>query len=204
MEKSLSSIKNDLDRAVEKWNLLRHPFYQAWEAGSLPVEALAVYAKEYGSFISCLPKGWQSLGVDDYADEEVEHIGLWMKFAESVNSEISEPTVEEVKALLEISGDLFTERTKTIGAMYAFECQQPQTAKSKLNGLRENYRLERSLCEPYFIAHSENDHETGLLLSMTEDLSEEESTKCIESCERMAEALWDSLTGIHRVAMPDC
>ena len=30
--------KQRLDSIVEKWDLLKHPFYQAWSAGTLPVE----------------------------------------------------------------------------------------------------------------------------------------------------------------------
>jgi pyrroloquinoline-quinone synthase len=43
------SIKETLDVAVAKRNLLEHPFYQAWSAGTLPVDALRTYAREYGA-----------------------------------------------------------------------------------------------------------------------------------------------------------
>ena len=43
------SIKESSDLAVSKRNLLEHPFYQAWSAGTLPAEALQTYACEYGA-----------------------------------------------------------------------------------------------------------------------------------------------------------
>ena len=54
-------MKQQLDTILEKWDLLKHPFYQAWSAGTLPVEALQVYAREYGNFIANLPRGWETL-----------------------------------------------------------------------------------------------------------------------------------------------
>ena len=37
-------IKARLDQILEQWNLLNHPFYQAWSEGTLPMDALRVYA----------------------------------------------------------------------------------------------------------------------------------------------------------------
>ena len=51
--------KQALDNKIADYNLLNHPFYQAWSAGELPVDALRSYAREYGAFISTLPKGWE-------------------------------------------------------------------------------------------------------------------------------------------------
>ena len=48
--------KQALDNKIADHNLLNHPFYQAWSAGELPVDALRSYAREYGAFISTLPK----------------------------------------------------------------------------------------------------------------------------------------------------
>ena len=42
------TIREALDRDVLARNLLEHPFYRAWSAGTLPAEALAAYAREYG------------------------------------------------------------------------------------------------------------------------------------------------------------
>ena len=54
---SLMDIKQVLDSTISNYSLLNHPFYQAWSAGELPVDALKCYAREYGAFISTLPKG---------------------------------------------------------------------------------------------------------------------------------------------------
>jgi pyrroloquinoline-quinone synthase len=71
------TIKQRLDSTLEKWDLLKHPFYQSWSAGTLPVEALKVYASEYGAFINILTVGWQTLDDPETAKEEQEHAELW-------------------------------------------------------------------------------------------------------------------------------
>src|SRR5258708_10612168 len=47
--------------AIRGHDLLRHPFYQAWSAGTLAEGALATYAREYGAFIRALDCGWSTL-----------------------------------------------------------------------------------------------------------------------------------------------
>ena len=65
------NLEARLDESIARWNLLESRFYQAWSAGTLPVEALRTYAAEYGAFISLIPKGWESHGVaeDDVYDQ---------------------------------------------------------------------------------------------------------------------------------------
>ena len=64
------SIKVDFDTIVARRDLLQHPFYQAWSAGTLPVEDLQTYAREYGAFVGMLPRAWQALDDDETAQEE--------------------------------------------------------------------------------------------------------------------------------------
>ncbi|MCH7472983.1 iron-containing redox enzyme family protein [bacterium] len=193
-------IATQLDRIVEKWNLLKHPFYQAWNDGSLPLSALKLYACEYGAFISVLPGGWRPLGEEEYAKEEEEHIALWEDFAQALGTSIGQAKIPQVQALIDTAGRLFLEPTTAAGAMYAFEKQQPPTAQTKLHGLRTFYSLPAGLAEPYFIVHSMNQHEAESLAAYMQALSEDEQRQCLAACEEMGEALWRSLTGIHEAS----
>jgi pyrroloquinoline-quinone synthase len=98
--------------------------------------------------------------------------------------------------LVDTANELFASPATTLGAMYAFEAQQPATAKSKLDGLKMHYSLPAEV-EPYFEVHSANWHESKKILAALEALSPEEQSQANEACERMAEALWNALTGIH-------
>ena len=190
------TTKQRLDAILEKWDLLKHPFYQAWSAGTLPIEALKVYASEYGAFINTLADGWTTLEDSETAHEEQEHAELWEGFANALETEISKPEIAQTKELLKVSQNLFASPATTLGAMYAFEAQQPATAKSKLDGLKEHYSLPAEV-EPYFEVHSANWHESEKILAAVEKLSSEEKTQVEQACEKMAEALWNTLTGIH-------
>lgn len=189
-------IKQELDSKISKFNLLEHPFYQEWSIGELPVDALKCYAREYGAFISTIPKGWETLNDAETAEEETEHIELWQDFAHGLDTEISNAQIPQVKALLNTAENLFTNSNTALGALYAFEAQQPETAKSKLTGLKEFYQLPEKV-EPYFVTHSHNEHEAEKLLEQISTLSEDSQKSVLQACEQMSRALWDALTGIH-------
>ncbi len=189
-------FKQALDNKIFEYNLLDHPFYQAWSAGKLPVEALKCYAREYGAFISTLPKGWETLNDAETVEEETEHIDMWADFADGLNTQVSEAQIPQVKTLLETAGNLFSQSETALGALYAFEAQQPETAKSKLAGLKEFYQLPEKV-EPYFETHSHNEHEAEKLLARISDLPSDSHESVVQACEQMSRALWDALTGIH-------
>ncbi len=189
-------IKQVLDNKISNYNLLNHPFYRAWGAGELPVDALKCYAREYGAFISTLPKGWETLNDPETAEEETEHIDMWADFADGLNTHVSEAQVPQVNTLLETAEKLFSDGETALGALYAFEAQQPETAKSKLAGLKTFYQLPEKV-EPYFETHSHNEHEAEKLLARIAELSPDAQQTVVHACEQMSSALWDALTGIH-------
>ena len=194
-------MKNELKQVLEKWDLLRHPFYQAWSAGTLGVEGLALYAREYGPFIRTLERGWTALGDPETAQEEREHAQLWDQFTEALETAPAPARLRESIALTSCANELFRERASTLGAMYAFEAQQPATAESKLHGLRTHYALPAE-AERYFELHCSNGHEAERLLLQLGGLSPAMKTQAASACESMAEALWNALTGIHHTACP--
>ncbi|MEW5939238.1 MAG: iron-containing redox enzyme family protein [Chloroflexota bacterium] len=185
-----------LNTILEKWNLLKHPFYQAWSAGTLPVEALQVYAREYGNFIATLPRGWETLNDAETAQEEREHAELWTGFTAALGGFTADASLPATANLARASRALFASRASALGAMYAFEAQQPATAQSKLDGLKTHYKLPQGV-EPYFEVHAKNGHESEKILRMIESLPAHEQTEVLAACEQMAQSLWDALTGIH-------
>jgi pyrroloquinoline-quinone synthase len=189
-------LKNKLNERISKSALLKHPFYQAWEKGELPVDALRTYAREYGAFIRLMPAGWETLNDTETANEEREHTALWEDFAAGLNTQIAQAELPAAVALVEKSGKLFASPATALGALYAFEAQQPETAKTKLAGLRKHYGLPIS-AEPYFEQHSANEHEAGKLLESISALSSEDQAIALEACEQMSVALWNALTDIY-------
>lgn len=190
------NLESQLNERIEKKALLKHPFYQAWESGELPLDALRTYAREYGAFIATMPAGWQTLGDAETAHEERQHAELWGDFAAALDTQIGAAELPAVSRLLAASGALFAKPATALGALYAFEAQQPATAKSKLDGLRAHYSLPAA-AEPYFEAHSANQHEAARLLAAINRLSPAEQAKALDACEQMSAALWDALSDIY-------
>jgi pyrroloquinoline-quinone synthase len=191
------SVKEALNAALSKWNLLQHPFYQAWSAGTLPIESLVTYAREYGAFIRLLPHAWEALDDAETAQEEREHADLWDDFAAALETRVDGQALStSTQALTASAGSLFSDPATAAGALYAFEVQQPATAQSKLDGLRMHYHLPTAV-EPYFEVHSRNEHEAVKLLARIESFSPDDQARSVQACSEMAEGLWNALTGIY-------
>lgn len=162
-------IRKSLEEKISPHRLLDHPFYKAWSCGELPVEKLKVYAEEYGAFIKCMPEGWTTLKDKQTAHEEEEHTELWEDFAKGLGTEIKPAQITETNNLVSIAHQLFSKPIKALGALYAFESQQPETADTKLIGLKEFYSLPK-ISEPYFEEHQKNHHEAEKLLKQINEL----------------------------------
>ncbi len=186
-----------LTTIVEQWNLLKHPFYQAWSAGTLEVKDLQIYAREYGAFIKTLPQGWLVLNDPETAKEEIDHVEHWIAFTNDLGTETGDPQFPETIALVQIAQKLFSLPSTALGALYAFEVQQPATAKSKLDGLNKWYDINEA-GKNYFKLHSKNWHESEKILTQINGLSPDNQKIALKACATMSAALWDALSGIHK------
>ncbi|PYU65354.1 MAG: hypothetical protein DMG49_24440 [Acidobacteria bacterium] len=93
-----ADLVRKLDAAIAEWSLLKHPFYQDWQAGKLSREALKLYAAQYYRHVEAFPKHLrmlaartegplQSLIRENLAEEENPagpHPKLWRDFAAAV------------------------------------------------------------------------------------------------------------------------
>jgi pyrroloquinoline-quinone synthase len=186
------------DDAVANRSLLRHPFYLAWSAGTLPVAALRDYAREYGAFIRTVGQGWETVGEAHIAGIEEGHAQVWENtFAAGLETPVDVPQTAEVAALVDTARELFAGPVTALGALYAFESQQPFTAQSKAAGLKEHYAQLPDCCGEYFRLHEADFEEPALLAGKMNALSEHEQERALAACERMTQSLHDALTGIH-------
>src|SRR5438046_10697534 len=84
-----------LDAAIAEKSLLKHPFYQDWQAGKLSRESLQLYAGQYYRHVEAFPKHLRVLAaradeslkpvvLENLAEEEnpaAPHPQLWRDFA---------------------------------------------------------------------------------------------------------------------------
>lgn len=186
------------DAAVARRSLLQHPFYLAWSEGTLPVPALKDYARDYGAFIRTVGEGWAAVGEAHIAGIEEGHADVWAHtFAAGLDTEVDAPVIPEVAALVDTARELFTDRVTALGALYAFESQQPYTAQSKLKGLQEHYQQLPECCGEYFRLHTDDFDEPTLLATHMDALAAPDAERAVLACERLSVALHDALTGIH-------
>ena len=195
----MTILEQRLNEVLSKWNLLEHPFYQAWTMGTLPVDHLKLYSSEYAAFIGMVAKGWEACGDNEIAAEEVEHYGLWKDFARSLGNADVTTSVGEVETLVGSCEKNYEAYATALGALYAFERQQPATAKSKLEGLQTHYKhIEAD--ETYFKVHVDDEEEPAILLKNMEALNNEDQELAVKACEEVAENLYHALTGIMKTA----
>ena len=88
-----------LDSMVFERSLLKHPFYQAWTAGTLSLERLQNYAVEYYPHVAAFPRYLSAIHsrcadivtrqalLENLIEEErgvKNHPELWLRFAEAI------------------------------------------------------------------------------------------------------------------------
>jgi pyrroloquinoline-quinone synthase len=209
-------------RAVlAEFDLLKHPFYQAWTCGELSQEDLRLYAGEYYHQVAAFPAYLTAMHsrlpdgrlrrqiLANAADEELRgtaHSELWLQFAEAVGADrdevrASKPSAEMAEIVGQFRG-LAAEAppVKALAAFWAYESQVPRIAKEKAAGLRERYGLGDEACA-YFDLHTTVDEhhskvwQDEINACLAEGASEEEG---LEGVRMAAAQLWKALDHVER------
>jgi pyrroloquinoline-quinone synthase len=163
-----------VDALIAERHLLKHPFYRAWQDGTLSADALCDYAAQYyrhvrafPTYISALHSRCEDLEtrqvlLENLRDEEEgaeNHPALWRRFAEVVGCAASE--LDGVESWPETEGAIAGFRSavgegpavRGLAALYAYESMVPAVAAEKIRGLAEHYGVEGSPGTDYFEVH---------------------------------------------------
>lgn len=186
---------SQLDAIIEQFDLNKHPFYQDWRMGTLPVERLKSYAVEYQAFVGTIASGWETVGQDHYAEEERFHELLWAKFRSELGA-TGAASLPSTQTLVTAAKNLFGSPAEALGALYAFEAQQPHTSRSKLDGLREHYSIGEAGQE-YFVVHADDLAEAELIREKVAELSDAEFERAKTACAIVCSAMYGALDGIY-------
>ena len=167
-----------LNRMIEERSLLKHPFYQAWTAGELPVERLRNYAIRYYPHVAAFPRYLSAIHsrcddivtrqalLENLIEEErgaENHPELWLRFAEALGVDRSQVVEAPVTRAMEKVVTTFNELCASgsvaagLAAIYAYEAQIPAVASAKIDGLKQFYGIcdDRGLA--FFRVHEEAD-----------------------------------------------
>jgi pyrroloquinoline-quinone synthase len=217
----MTQFSETLDEIIEDRSLLKHPFYQAWNAGTLPLDSLREYAKQYFHFEAAFPTFLSAIHarmepgearkavLDNLWDEEhgdQNHLALWLQFCESLGVDeaevrASEPNTE-TRELVEGFRAACTEGTVAEGlaTLYAYESQAPRVAETKIHGLRSFYGFEDAKGYEFFSVHQDVDvyHSQAERDVVTAAATTAEARDGLEDATRVAaDRLWRFLDGAY-------
>jgi pyrroloquinoline-quinone synthase len=218
---TIPEFLRQLDARIAKYDLLCHPFYEAWSAGKLTRDDLRAYANEYfhhvdafptylDEFAARLPQGHLRRAVLANRNEEAgedgsrAHSELWLDFAEGLGADrhaTGAAHTSEMKSLMSSFHAVSREGTpeEALAAFYAYESQVPRVAAEKARGLREMYGVDDKTCG-YFTLHTVADvHHSNVWRSQLETMVEDNPAaeqRALAAAENAAKALWSALDGI--------
>lgn len=204
-------------KACSAYNLLQHPFYQAWNEGKLTKTDLQEYACQYFRHVDDFPRYLSAMHsrckdinirqilLGNLVDEEQgneNHPELWLRFADSLG--VSRDTVKNAKLTDETKSltDEFFALSKSslaegIGALFAYEHQTPEIAKTKIDGLKKMYNISSEDAIKFFSVHiSADEWHSEELANLIEGLSAEEKEQAKAGAVKLAKALWKFLDGV--------
>jgi pyrroloquinoline-quinone synthase len=211
-----------LNECILRYDLLRHPLYQAWSRGELSGEDLQNYAKDYyhqvvsfpcclSEFAGRLPRSELRQAVLENLTDEVgngrdpSHADLWLDFAERVGAGRS--LFDRRRAFRMRNLTSFFQRVakkgtpaQVLAAFYVYESQVPRVSQEKLRGLREIYGADDHTCQ-YFIVHIRADVRHGEVWAQHLEKYLESNPGVGDAALRTAEAgacaLWGALDTIN-------
>jgi pyrroloquinoline-quinone synthase len=217
-----------LDAVISEYAVLSHPFYQAWNAGTLTNANLQEYAKQYYRFERNFPRYVSAVhtGADDptirmqllenLLEEEwgeSNHPELWLRFSDALGSKREDvrsaaaypETVSLDSTMMDLCRNYST--LEGVAALYAYESQIPEVSKTKIDGLTKFYGVESDYGLSFFKVHSEADEihrraERDMLASLIK--SKEDEDRAIEAARKSASAYYNMLTGVVRENHIEC
>jgi pyrroloquinoline-quinone synthase len=211
-----------LDTLVAEKHLLKHPFYRLWTEGKLTRENIRDYSVSYYPHVAAFPRyvsGVHSNTPDGQLRQELlenlieeergetNHPALWRRFASSLGAEENEiETAARVSEIAELV-ETFLDATRNgsvaegLAALYAYESQIPEIAKTKREGLLAFYGIGDPEAVRFFSVHEQADvwHRRVAREALGRVAStDEEQMRALASASRCLDALNRALDGILR------
>ena len=216
----MRSTSSQIDSKVAERAMLKHPFYQAWTEGRLPLDSLRDYARQYFHHVEAFPRAVSAVHsgcpdrdgrrmlAENLAEEEgieagkQDHATLWLMFAcglgESEDAVRAQRLNAETEALIatfrKLSGQSYA---AGLGALYAYESQFPAVASAKIEGLVDRYGISDEEALRFFRVHQDADVEhSAVCRALLDRLPEDQKAEAVAAGEELAGALWNFLSGV--------
>lgn len=198
----------DLDRALAgalaDRRLLDHPFYRRWQRGEVSIAELGAYGAQYRHFEAGLPAFLSALveelpegtarrlvaaNLADELGDPVPHLELFGAFATAVAA-TDAPASPATVGLLETYEELLADGpAAALAGFAAYECQAPEVARSKAEGLRRHYGLGDDGVA-FWDLHAEVDARHGAWATEALSSTADDVTVVARAARRAADAWW--------------
>lgn len=211
-----------IDQARRQYNVLEHPFYRRWSAGTLTQRELGIYSEQYRHAVVALADASQEVarkaamdaksaphaeGLRCHAEEERAHVALWDGFlqAASASGGLTGGALQETGGVAPFEETMECSRAwaqgedvlEHLAVLYAIEASQPDIARTKLEGLVERYGYsEEGPATEYFRLHATLDVEHARQARrLIEQLMSDDEARAAAQAERMVERAHGALHG---------
>ena len=207
----------NLNKKLDQYHLLNHPFYKSWNEGKLTREIIKDYAEQYYQHVKAFPRyisathsicediEKRKILLENLQDEEnpnADHPKLWKNFAIAMGADPDK--IENVKRewfTNDMIENFFHQARKSyaegLASLYTYERQIPEIAETKIRGLKNFYGVKSKEGLEFFEAHKAADvihrKECEKLLDA---LTEEEKDKAEKASVLTARYLWNFLSGM--------
>ena len=214
-----------LNKRLDKYHLLNHPFYKSWNDGKLTREIIKDYAEQYYQHVKAFPRyisathslcddiEKRKILLENLQDEENsngDHPTLWKNFAFAMGSK--KETIESVKKekfTAELIDNFFkngrASYAEGLASLYTYERQIPEIAVTKIRGLKNHYGVSSKKGLEFFEVHKTADkYHRAACEKLLDCLSKKEQKKAEKSALSTAKYLWNFLTGMavkHNISM---
>ena len=210
-------FSEQLNKKLDEYHLLNHPFYKSWNEGKLTREIIKDYAEQYYQHVKAFPRyisATHSLCEDiekrkillenlqDEENRDKDHPKLWRNFAFAMGSNKKEiESVKEEKFTSELIENFFkngrASYAEGLASLYTYERQIPEIAETKIRGLKNHYGVTSKEGLEFFEVHKAADvYHREACEKLLDDLSPEEQKKAEVSALSTAKYLWNFLSGI--------
>jgi pyrroloquinoline-quinone synthase len=210
-------FSKELNKKLDKYHLLNHPFYKSWNEGKLTREIIKDYAEQYYQHVKAFPRyisATHSLcediekrkilleNLNDEENRDADHPKLWRNFALAMGADVEKiEKVEADKFTQDMIDNFFKNGRSTyaegLASLYTYERQIPEIAETKIQGLKKYYGVNSKEGLEFFVAHKEADvHHRKECEKLLDGLSNKEQDKAETAALSTAKYLWNFLSGI--------
>jgi pyrroloquinoline-quinone synthase len=199
------TIWERIERARERWNVLRHPFYVRWTAGELTAEELARYSGQYRHAVEAIARATDDAAeaasdraeLREHAAEERQHVALWDAFVAATGGDAgAEATPETAQCVATWCGG--EDLASRLVTLYAIESAQPEISRVKREGLISSYGFATGDGTRYFELHERRDseHAAQARALLAQIVGEADEDRLVATAERAYRANWRLLDGV--------